>query len=462
MPSASATSEPYNPDNLLDRLTAVDGLEHHYDHLADRERRLLRGRLGISSGTVLSVGAGWHPGRHLFPAPDFQIVAVDSDPEPIAAIQRSGVADRAFVGAAGGLDELPDSSFDVILCRLVLHHIAFQGPLDRVFSEAARLLRTGGALVAIEPNLWHPVGLALAAANKTGLANLLHGTPDDIPLSPARLLAEATRRRARSGALRRHLRLAAAADPAATSAGATRHTRLASTRGPFRTHADADRPPPMTQTASPTQVPRTAAPPAVSPAGAATALIAAGIVAIAFVAKTGSQSTGTGLGANTWVQIILVAVGVVAAIALIVRGAPGPAYGRTVFLLFAAVAVLTAASILWSVAPDESWVEAGTNHLLSGGVRNRLGGGEAGAVAVAGAATGDRARQRRHQRLGTARQGAHLEPLRRVVRPAAGAVHVLERDRPRCRARPAGDDLARLTPRAARPSHGRWRFPGSF
>ncbi len=191
MLSASATSEPYNPDNLLDRLTAVDGLEHHYDHLADREQRLLRRRLGISSGTVLSVGAGWHPGRHLFPAPDFQIVAVDSDPEAIAAIQRSGDADAAFVGSAGALDELPDSSFDVVLCRLVLHHIAFQGPLDLVFTEAARLLRTDGALVAVEPNLWHPLGLALAAANKAGLANLLHGTPDDIPLSPARLLAEA-------------------------------------------------------------------------------------------------------------------------------------------------------------------------------------------------------------------------------------------------------------------------------
>jgi hypothetical protein len=91
---------------------------------------------------------------------------------------------------------------------------------------------------------------------------------------------------------------------------------------------------------------------------AATGLIAAGIVAIAFLAKTGSESSGTGLGANTWVQIILVALSVVAAIALVVRGAPGPAYGRTVFLLFAAVAVLTAASIAWSVAPDESWVEA--------------------------------------------------------------------------------------------------------
>lgn len=191
MLSASATSEPYNPDNLLDRLTATDDLEHHYDHQTQRERYLLARHLGISSGTVLSVGAGWHPGRHLFPAPDFQIVAVDSDPEPIAAIQRTGAADRAFVGAAGQLDDLPDASFDIVLCRLVLHHIAYQGPLAAVFTEAARLLRTGGALVAVEPNLWHPVGLALTAANKTGIANFMHGTPDDIPLSPARLLSEA-------------------------------------------------------------------------------------------------------------------------------------------------------------------------------------------------------------------------------------------------------------------------------
>ena len=126
----------------------------------------------------------------------------------------------------------------------------------------------------------------------------------------------------------------------------------------------------MTQTASPTEVPRTSAPTTISPAAAATALIAAGIVAIGFVAKTGSQSSGAGLAANTWVQIILVLLGVLAAIGLIVRGAAGPAHGRTVFVLFAAVAVLTAASILWSVAPDESWVEAGrtTSYVAAFGI----------------------------------------------------------------------------------------------
>jgi hypothetical protein len=77
----------------------------------------------------------------------------------------------------------------VILYRLVLHHIAFQGPVAACFDEAATLLRPGGALIAIEPGLWHPIGAALALANRTGAATAMHGTPDDIPLSPRRLLA---------------------------------------------------------------------------------------------------------------------------------------------------------------------------------------------------------------------------------------------------------------------------------
>jgi SAM-dependent methyltransferase len=89
--------------------------------------------------------------------------------------------------------ELAPASFDVVLYRAVLHHIAFQGPLGPCFAEAARLLRAGGALVALEPGLWHPVGLGLALANRTGVATRLHGTPDDVPLSPQALAAEARR-----------------------------------------------------------------------------------------------------------------------------------------------------------------------------------------------------------------------------------------------------------------------------
>ena len=139
---------------------------------------------------MLSVGAGWHPGRQLFPAPAWRLVAVDLDPARPATAVETGDADDGFEGAAGRLDDLADASFDVVLYRLVLHHIAFQGSLGPCFAEARRLLRPGGALVAVEPGLWHPVGAALAAANARGLGVTVHGTPDDVPLSPRRLREE--------------------------------------------------------------------------------------------------------------------------------------------------------------------------------------------------------------------------------------------------------------------------------
>jgi SAM-dependent methyltransferase len=155
-----------------------------------RERLLLDRRFPIPSGDVVSIGCGWHPGRHLFPAPAFRLVGVDSQPDRVAGVLESGRADEAFVGQAGRL-EVPDRSFDVVLYRLVLHHLAFHGPLDPYFAEAARLLRPGGALIAIEPGLWHPVGIGLALANRVGAATAIHGTPDDIPLSPTQLVTAA-------------------------------------------------------------------------------------------------------------------------------------------------------------------------------------------------------------------------------------------------------------------------------
>ena len=184
-------SEAYEPDNLLDRRTPPARLEAFYSRVEARERGLLRPRLGRPGGDALSVGAGWRPGRHLLPKPAWRLVAVDLDPaRPQDAVAR-GEADEGFAGRAGELDFLPDGSFDVVLYRLVLHHIAFQGPLAPIFSEAARLLRPGGALLAVEPGAWHPVGAGLAAANALGLGTPVHGTPDDIPLAPVRLTREA-------------------------------------------------------------------------------------------------------------------------------------------------------------------------------------------------------------------------------------------------------------------------------
>ena len=187
MPDGSA---PYDADNLLDRRSRHSTLELNYRHMMERERAIADRFLGLRRGDVLSVGSGWHPGRHLFPAPAFRLVGADADPAKVAGVLGSGRADDAVVGYAGRLG-LEPRSFDVVLYRLVLHHLVFQGPLAPCFAEAARLLRPGGALIAIEPGLWHPVGAALALANRTGLATRVHGTPDDVPLSPRRLVAEA-------------------------------------------------------------------------------------------------------------------------------------------------------------------------------------------------------------------------------------------------------------------------------
>jgi SAM-dependent methyltransferase len=191
-PSAGRGSEPFEERNVLDRLTPRSTLEDYYRHELARERAIVARRLGIGGGEVLSVGCGWHPGRHLFPAPAFTLLGVDADPARVAGVIEAGRADRARVGHAGELD-LPNASFEVVLYRLVLHHLAYQGPLEPVFAEAARLLRPGGALVAIEPGLWHPVGLGLALANRVGAATAIHGTPDDIPLAPTTLTTQASR-----------------------------------------------------------------------------------------------------------------------------------------------------------------------------------------------------------------------------------------------------------------------------
>jgi SAM-dependent methyltransferase len=191
LPSLATVSVGHEPHNLLDRLSRPETLEVHYEQERRRERELLARRLPLHGGEVLSVGCGWQPGRHLFPKPVFRMTGVEVEEAVVRELVERGELDEGLAGRAGELP-LPDASFDVVLYRLVLHHVAYQGPLEPCFEEARRLLRPGGAMVAVEPGLWHPIGGALALANRLGLGVTVHGTPDDVPLSP-RTLAGAAR-----------------------------------------------------------------------------------------------------------------------------------------------------------------------------------------------------------------------------------------------------------------------------
>lgn len=86
--------------------------------------------------------------------------------------------------------------------------------------------------------------------------------------------------------------------------------------------------------------------------------LAAGLCVVVFAA-TG----GTALAPNTWTQITLALIGAALGALVLLRGAPGPAWGAVTLLLFAALLALTAISIAWSVQPDNSWLE--TNRTLS-------------------------------------------------------------------------------------------------
>lgn len=90
--------------------------------------------------------------------------------------------------------------------------------------------------------------------------------------------------------------------------------------------------------------------------------IAAVMVAIAFLtaAVSGAPTVSAPLGPNTWTEIALIVVGGGLGIwALLRSGLPWrPHWGSISVALFACVAVLTALSLSWSVAPDQSWLEA--------------------------------------------------------------------------------------------------------
>ena len=83
-------SEAYTPDNLLDRLSDPATLAEQYERGKRRERELLDRHLGLAGGDAISIGCGWHPGRHLLPAPQWRLVAVGHRRRPHARRRRAG------------------------------------------------------------------------------------------------------------------------------------------------------------------------------------------------------------------------------------------------------------------------------------------------------------------------------------------------------------------------------------
>jgi SAM-dependent methyltransferase len=79
-------------------------------------------------------------------------------------------------------------SFDIIYLRLVLHHLIYpENILAESVHECFRVLKSGGLLALVEPNSWNPIGALMNAAHRLGVDTYIHGTNDDVALSPLAL-----------------------------------------------------------------------------------------------------------------------------------------------------------------------------------------------------------------------------------------------------------------------------------
>jgi SAM-dependent methyltransferase len=177
-------------DNLLDRFSSGERLDYFAKTFFAVEKALVAEKVTtvVPRGNVLNVGCGRHgTERILFPKPNYAIYGVDTNEESLRILANQ----RTYEGLAkGSITSLPvpSAAVDVVYLRLILHHlVAPRNLLGDGLQECFRVLKPGGMLVLVEPNSWHPVGALMNLAHALRLDMYIHGTNDDVALSPLML-----------------------------------------------------------------------------------------------------------------------------------------------------------------------------------------------------------------------------------------------------------------------------------
>ena len=83
------------------------------------------------------------------------------------------------------------------------------------------------------------------------------------------------------------------------------------------------------------------------------------ILGAALAAVSFGAAGGTELSRTTITEVLMLLAGVGVICAAVLWGRPGALYGATSLVAFALLAVLTSLSVLWSVVPELSYIEAG-------------------------------------------------------------------------------------------------------
>lgn len=117
---------------------------------------------------ILDVGGGDGGDAIPLARAGHDVTVVDPAPEWLAEAQRrASAAGVAVTTVEGGLDDLPDGTWDLVLCHFVLHYRpAGAGDVDRL----AALVRPGGRLSVMAPN---PAAMVLMRLTRSGPAAAL-------------------------------------------------------------------------------------------------------------------------------------------------------------------------------------------------------------------------------------------------------------------------------------------------
>jgi SAM-dependent methyltransferase len=174
-------------NNLLDRVSNVNRFSYYYNTFLATEVVLVKNSLlkVIPRGKVLNVGCGRNgTERSLFPTDAYEIYGTDISEESLRILHKRNLYNGVFRGSITSLP-LASDSFDVVYLRLILHHLVYPNyTLEDGLRECFRVLKPGGILALVEPNSWHPVGALMNLAHVLGLDMYIHGTDDDVALSP--------------------------------------------------------------------------------------------------------------------------------------------------------------------------------------------------------------------------------------------------------------------------------------
>jgi SAM-dependent methyltransferase len=137
-------------------------------------------------GVLLDIGCGYGRNAARFARGISRYIGLNIDEEELDAARQNN-PDPSFefrIGDAMDMKVIEDGSVDIALLIFVLEHIEFP---DRLFAELSRVLRPGGAVFFLAPNLLNPTSLiirVLSPAARFRIKKVLTGReePPDYPI----------------------------------------------------------------------------------------------------------------------------------------------------------------------------------------------------------------------------------------------------------------------------------------